>query len=76
MMIYNKRDKAKTSGCCGGLEKAFTIACNCLKVSRSTISHHIKELSNAGLIKCTRIGQSSYCEINEDAIKAIENFLK
>lgn len=83
MMIYNNRTKEvqidEPKGhisCCSGMEKAFTMACNCFKISRSTISHHIKELQNAGLISCQRIGQSFYCEVNNDAIEAVQNFLK
>lgn len=83
IMIYNNREKGvkiKNSedhdkNCCGVM-KAFTMACGCLNVSRSTISHHLKELQNAGLIECVRRGQSFYCNINEEAVKAVQNFLK
>jgi ArsR family transcriptional regulator len=62
--------------CCikGGLEKAFTKICDCMNLSRSTISHHFKELKNAGLIK--REGQTYTCRINEDTVKAVKDFLK
>jgi len=59
-----------------GVEKCFTKACNCMDLSRSTISHHFKELENAGLITCTRIGQSSVCKVNMEAVKAIREFLE
>jgi ArsR family transcriptional regulator len=36
----------------------------------------MKELENAGLISTTRKGQSFTCEINMDAIKAIQQFLR
>jgi ArsR family transcriptional regulator len=60
----------------GGLEKCFTKACCCMTLSRSTISHHFKELESAGLIKCTRNGQSFVCKINLEAVQAIRDFLK
>ena len=66
-------------GCCpvaGVLEKAFTKVCGCMKLSRSTISHHFKELQNAGLISCTRAGQAFECKINNEAIAEIQAFLK
>ncbi|HEX2927295.1 MAG TPA: ArsR family transcriptional regulator [Ruminiclostridium sp.] len=47
-----------------------------MSLSRSTISHHFKELQNAGLITYTRKGQSFMCKINDEAILAIQNFLK
>ncbi len=63
-------------GCCSGIEKAFTKACGCMSISRSTISHHLKELQNAGLICCTREGKTMSCRINEEAIDLIKNFIK
>ncbi|MBI4698213.1 MAG: winged helix-turn-helix transcriptional regulator [Nitrospirae bacterium] len=67
------------TSCCGsggGLDKAFTKICDCMKLSRSTISHHFKELQNAGLITCEREGQLYRCRVNKDVIDAIKNFLK
>ncbi len=60
----------------GGLEKAFTKICDCMNLSRSTISHHFKELQNAGLITCEREGQTYRCRINEDVVDSIKDFLK
>jgi ArsR family transcriptional regulator len=79
-MLYNANEKLKgkaaKGACCAGLEKAFTTACSCLDISRSTISHHFKELQAAGLITCTRIGQAFTCKVNEEAVKDIRDFLK
>ena len=58
------------------VDKAFTKACDHLSIARSTVSHHMKELENAGLISMTRNGQSFICKINMDAIKAIQQFLR
>ncbi len=62
--------------CCCAMEKAFTKMCKCLSLSQSTVSHHFKELENAGLIKCERSGQMYLCSINEDTVKEIKEFLK
>jgi ArsR family transcriptional regulator, arsenate/arsenite/antimonite-responsive transcriptional repressor len=68
--------KAKeNAACCSGIEKAFTKACGCMDLSRSTISHHLKELQNAGLITCTRSGQTISCKINQEAIELIKQFM-
>lgn len=61
---------------CCPIEKAFTMVCNCMDLSRSTISHHFKELQNAGLITCERDGQSYRCRANEDALDLLRGFLK
>lgn len=61
--------------CCDGIEKAFTKANEELKISRSTLSHHFKELENAGLILCVRHGQSVTCKVNEEALGEVRAFL-
>ena len=68
-------DNEQEGKCCDGVEKAFTKACGCLSIARSTISHHLKELENAGLISCTRAGQMFCCKINKEAIDAVKKFL-
>ncbi|MCG8572427.1 MAG: helix-turn-helix domain-containing protein [Spirochaetes bacterium] len=61
--------------CCIPTEKTFTRACEIMDLSKSTISHHFKELQNANLISCYRRGQKMICEINQEIIEEIRNFL-
>lgn len=64
--------------CCGttdGYDRAFTKACECLDLSRSTVSHHLKELQNAGLVVCEREGQSFRCRVNEKTVQKIKDLL-
>lgn len=70
--------RLKGDSCCGAgsIDKAFTKICECMKLSRSTISHHFKELQNAGLIICEREGQTFRCRINEEVVGSIKDFLK
>jgi ArsR family transcriptional regulator len=78
-MIYDcqmENRSNKNLRCAEGVDKAFTKACDHLSVARSTVSHHMKELVNAGLISTTRKGQSFTCEINMDAVKAVRRFLE
>jgi len=73
----SKMEGEKT--CCPAtrvIEKAFTKVCDCMNISRSTISHHFKELQNAGLITCERQGRAFRCKVNEQAVNAIRDFLK
>jgi len=64
----------ETDECCGVL-KAFTKASEQMKISKSTISHHFKELENAGLISCKKEGQSVTCRVNRDLIEKVKAML-
>lgn len=69
----------KDGSCCPAarvVEKAFTKVCGCMDLSKSTISHHFKELQNAGLITCEREGQTFRCKVNDKVLDSIRNFLK
>ena len=44
-------------------------------LSLSTVSHHLKELRNAGLIICEKRGQWVHCRPNPEVLKDIEGFL-
>ena len=63
------------SECCG-VQKAFTRACECMEISRSTISHHLKELQLAGLITCDKDGQALVCSINHELVDEIKTFFE
>jgi ArsR family transcriptional regulator len=69
-------DKTSCCGVKGSIEKAFTKVCDCMKLSRSTISHHFKELQSAGLITCEREGQTYRCTVNKKTVAEIKKFLK
>ncbi|MDX1501448.1 MAG: metalloregulator ArsR/SmtB family transcription factor [Thermoanaerobaculia bacterium] len=42
----------------------------------STVSHHLKELRNAGLIDCVKRGQWVYCTPNRDVLARLRTFLE
>ena len=46
-----------------------------LKVGAPTVSHHIKELENAGLIQTHREGKQLICTIQPETIKALQAVL-
>lgn len=47
-----------------------------LEVSKSTVSHHLKELYHAGLIDRTRDGRRVYCRINRERVEQLRAFLR
>lgn len=82
-MIYRENQKVfQEDSCCGGnvdcccgVKKAFSMIYEKLNISKSTVSHHIKELQNAGLIDCIKDGQSCICKVNDNVLDKIKNFL-
>ncbi len=44
-------------------------------VSLSTVSHHIKELRNAGLVRCEKRGQTVYCSASTEILGEVARFL-
>ena len=73
-MLYRMGGGTGDAGCCAGVDRAFSACCERVDLSRSTVSHHFKELQNAGLITCTRNGQAMTCHVNAEALKAVRGF--
>ena len=46
------------------------------EVSLSTVSHHIKELRQAGLVRCDKRGQTVYCSPNAEILEEVGRFLR
>ena len=45
-------------------------------LSLSTVSHHLKELRHAGLIRCERKGQHIFCSVDPDILGLIDQFAR
>ena len=45
-----------------------------LGIVASTISHHIKELRQAGLIRVERNGKNVECSVDQETVKALKGF--
>ncbi|MGC1510517.1 helix-turn-helix transcriptional regulator [Ketobacter sp. MCCC 1A13808] len=53
---------------------ALTDFINALNIGAPTVSHHIKELVNADLIRVERSGKFVKCYLNEGMCKQLEGF--
>jgi DNA-binding transcriptional ArsR family regulator len=69
--LIRERDHASVEE----LERSISALAREFDLSLSTVSHHIKELRQAGLIRCAKRGQTVYCEPDPAALAAIERFL-
>jgi ArsR family transcriptional regulator len=45
-------------------------------LSLSTVSHHVKELRNSGLITCEKRGQRLFCWVDPEVLRELERFAK
>lgn len=48
---------------------------SCLKIGAPTISHHLKELTNANLITTEKNGKFLVAHINKDTLEKIREFI-
>ena len=66
----------RDGGCCpdeGGTGGLSELAGR-FGVSLSTVSHHVKELRRAGLIRCEKRGQTVACRAVPEALELIHRF--
>lgn len=47
---------------------------NRLKIGAPTVSHHLKELVNAGLVTTSREGKFLTCKVNQSALQLVTGF--
>lgn len=52
------------------------VADQCCGLALSTVSHHLKELRQAGLVHCERRGQEVICTISPDAVERLQSFIE
>ncbi|MGZ4390515.1 MAG: ArsR/SmtB family transcription factor [Gaiellaceae bacterium] len=67
--------RERDQGSVAELERSISVLAREFDLSLSTVSLHVRELRQAGLIRCVKRGQSVYCEPDPAALEAIERFL-
>jgi len=67
--VRNKKGSEFEARCCVGK------AGEGLNIASSTLSHHVKELRNAGLIRMEKVGQQRECWVDLQVLSALEKFL-
>jgi ArsR family transcriptional regulator len=58
------------------LENSVSQLAKQFDLSLSTVSHHLKELRRAGLIRCERRGQFVYCSTDTRMLAELEAFIR
>ncbi len=74
-LIYTKECKCNEGKISCLTETCIKDLSKLLDITTPTISHHIKELVNAGLIVTKKDGRWVYCKINQKTFLKIYNFL-
>ena len=59
-----------------GVDRTVTEIAKDFDLALSTVSHHLKELRNAGLIICEKHGKQVYCRVNSALLKDLEGFMR
>ena len=62
-------------GECGPKDVCVTNLAETFGLTPATVSHHIKELVNAGLITTRKEGRWVYCQVNQAALSQISTFV-
>ncbi len=68
--VIESHDLPEQVECCVG------DICKEFEITPSTISHHLKELRRAGLIRMEKEGQFSHISLNEDIFSEVRKFFK
>lgn len=62
-------DGGEGSSCVSDIAERFDLAL-------STVSHHIKELRNSGLVVCEKEGRWVYCRVDDGTLERVASFLE
>jgi DNA-binding transcriptional ArsR family regulator len=72
------RERCTDDGCDtteAGIERTVSEIAKRFDLALSTVSHHLKELRNAGLVTCEKHGQRVHCSVNWEVLEGLHSFL-
>lgn len=67
--------REREHGSVAELERSISALAREFDLSLSTVSHHIRELRQAGLVRCVKRGQTVFCEADPAALGTMAGFL-
>jgi len=73
------RERCADDGCDtteAGIERTVSEIAKRFDLALSTVSHHLKELRNAGLVTCEKHGQRVHCSVNWKVLDGLQSFLR
>ena len=59
-----------------GADRTVTEIAKEFDLALSTVSHHLKELRNAGLVICEKRGKQVHCRVNDILLHELEAFMR
>lgn len=59
-----------------GIDRTVSEIAKDFDLALSTVSHHLKELRNAGVIICEKRGKQVYCRVNSALLRDLESFMR
>ena len=75
-LIWRKELSSEKKLCCKSMASCVNEITEKFNLAQSTVSHHLKELKNAGLINTKKEKTWVYCSINHDTIQRLKKFFE
>jgi len=78
LAIFELLRERCTDGCDtteAGIERTVSEIAKRFDLALSTVSHHLKELRNAGLVTSEKHGQRVHCSVNWEVLEGLQSFL-
>lgn len=75
-LLRTEKFGCRLEECCSEHASCVTDIARQFNLAQSTVSHHLKELYSANLIKMEKRGLWVYCSVNEETVKRLKEFME